>query len=1298
MHVRIAVRLLMLLQGCTWIDQEAYDLRRDADQDGVSADVDCNDAEAGVGLADTWYRDADGDGAGAPLDTTEACTQPDGYVASGTDCDDGDSAVGPDALEVCSGRDDDCDGLVDDLDPSLSGDVPQWLPDVDGDGYPASFDAPGVMIVASCLAPDGHLPLPTNGDDYDCDDTDALQSPDGTEWCDGLDNDCDGATDESTDAADPLAVAHILDADADGWPPEPATGGLDVRHACAVPPGRTGLSDYELLVEQSETLGRSVVFDCDDGDDELAPDVFDVPYDGVDADCQGNDDDDFDGDGFAAATEGGEDCDDLDALVHPDADETCATAWDDDCDGDVNTPDITDDALFLLLDTDQDGWPADDVERPQCVREAGWTDRVTYQDLLTASGLEDTPGAVVFDCDDEDPNQYPSAPDVPYNNRDEDCQLDSDYDFDGDGEESALELAGGTDCDDYNADIASNLPERCDTPYDDNCDGITNVPDQLTGVEVMALPDADGDGWPESLDAVPLCGITSGYTSEADYLSRRDQLLVDRPGLAVLVDCDGEDPARHPAQAEVYYDGVDADCQGDDDYDADGDGYDQNDPVAPDCGDNDPLVNPGAPERCASVGVDDDCDGDVDERGAIDGDLYYVDDDGDGYSISGATQVLACADDVTLLTAAELVDLGDCDDADAKVYPGADEIPDDGIDQDCSFGDAITCFVDGDRDGVAGDETRVDLAGTCGESDLFLVSGGDCDDADPSIRPNQVELCDTIDNNCDGVLAPVLTGFPADPGLEAVDLSTHSSIDLAAYERIAACGGTWDLTWNVLTAGTSPALVLEGVTSEDADGPLPERPVFEMGADGLVDGLGAGMSLALSGVDIVATSPAATLDLSVVGELVLSDVTLEGEEVLLMVGNPDGSAIVEGVSVTNTGLLGADVLRVLGDTDATDLVLGKGGVHVEAGVLDVDGLSVEAADVAVTVDAGAQVDASESSLLANGQAAHVDGTFTLRDSEVRANEGHVFVGKQAAFSASSVAFVDNEDIYGGAVWGTPGSVVVITGGSFEDNRADFGGGAMLQGVSAVVGSAFLRNVGIYGGAAWVEGNATFSSVSMSGNAADVGGGLHVGDDGLLAGQGVSNATITSVVGSGLRVDSNTATSGGCFAAAQGDFVLLGARVAACTADAEGGALWVGSSASVVLDATTISDSSAFFGGAAYVDGELEVCGGAIDFNDADSSGGGGALFLNRFALVGLGDVSFDGNGAKVGPLAVVESDAELYVGTVASCDTETPTASGHIDPAVVVRSGGLLTGSGWQMPVETQEWLNEGTGLTAPLP
>jgi hypothetical protein len=64
-------------------------------------------------VAMTWYRDGDKDGHGDPGDAVTACAQPDGYVAVGDDCDDKDELRAPGLVELCDGRDNDCDLLVD---------------------------------------------------------------------------------------------------------------------------------------------------------------------------------------------------------------------------------------------------------------------------------------------------------------------------------------------------------------------------------------------------------------------------------------------------------------------------------------------------------------------------------------------------------------------------------------------------------------------------------------------------------------------------------------------------------------------------------------------------------------------------------------------------------------------------------------------------------------------------------------------------------------------------------------------------------------------------------------------------------------------------------------------------------------------------------------------------------------------------------------------------------------------------------------------------------------------------------
>jgi len=143
--------------------------------------------------------------------------------------------------------------------------------------------------------------------------------------------------------------------------------------------------------------------------------------------------------------------------------------------------------------------------------------------------------------------------------------------------------------------------------------------------------------------------------------------------------------------------------------DIDGDGYGEGPCcLGPDCNDDDATINPGAVEACD--GIDNNCDGQVDEGCCIDL-------DGDGYGVGPGC-------------------LGrDCNDDNPEINPGVDEVCGDNIDNDCDGQTDEGCCIDLDGDGYG---------------DGPACSGPDCDDTDPSVYPGAVELCDGKDNNCDG--------------------------------------------------------------------------------------------------------------------------------------------------------------------------------------------------------------------------------------------------------------------------------------------------------------------------------------------------------------------------------------------------------------------------------------------------------------------------------------------------------------------------------------------------------------------
>ncbi len=172
--------------------------------------------------------------------------------------------------------------------------------------------------------------------------------------------------------------------------------------------------------------------------------------------------------------------------------------------------------------------------------------------------------------------------------------------------------------------------------------------------------------------------------------------------------------------------------------DSDGDGFNE----LQDCDDSDAAVNPAAAEVCD--GIDNDCDGRTDGADAAGAVAWYPDADADGYG-DDAGEVFACYDPGGMANAG-----GDCDDADPGVNPGEVEICD-GLDQNCDGdvdeGVRIAWYEDLDGDGFGGGDIQIwDCEGTSGLVDV----GGDCDDDESAINPGAAEVCDDIDNNCDG--------------------------------------------------------------------------------------------------------------------------------------------------------------------------------------------------------------------------------------------------------------------------------------------------------------------------------------------------------------------------------------------------------------------------------------------------------------------------------------------------------------------------------------------------------------------
>ena len=130
-------------------------------------------------------------------------------------------------------------------------------------------------------------------------------------------------------------------------------------------------------------------------------------------------------------------------------------------------------------------------------------------------------------------------------------------------------------------------------------------------------------------------------------------------------------------------------------------------------------------------------------------DLWYEDLDADGFGNPDVS--IASCDPVNGYTSNAM----DCNDTDPNVSPNADELCDE-QDNDCDGEidendalDVSVWYADMDNDGF-GDVASPNIS--CAAPNQHVDNTLDCDDQNPSVHPNMDELCDGIDNNCDGAI------------------------------------------------------------------------------------------------------------------------------------------------------------------------------------------------------------------------------------------------------------------------------------------------------------------------------------------------------------------------------------------------------------------------------------------------------------------------------------------------------------------------------------------------------------------
>lgn len=576
----------------------------------VANDDDCNDLVAAInpgaaescngiddncdGNADegipytTYYADADNDGFGNAAVTDSSCdgVAPAGFVANSDDCNDADGSINPNALEVCDGIDNNCNGTADEGLTFIT-----YFADADGDTYGNS-----AISQSTCNgAPVGYV---ISGGD--CNDGNPAINPGASEVCNGIDDDCDGNIDDGL-----TFTTYYADADNDNY-------GDD--------------NDFVSTCDGITPVGYVAVGgDCDDANPAINPGASEV-CNGVDDDCDGSIDDgltfltyyvDNDNDSYGTTVLGSfcsapangalvdGDCNDAVATINPGAPEQCNNI-DDDCDGTIDDGVTT---STWYADADGDGFGNPLVTVDDCAQPTGYV-------------LNDD------DCDDTNEDVNPDAIEV-CNSIDDDCDgtidedgtnifyADNDDDGYGDITNTTLAcfapdgyVAVAGDCDDNNMNINPGASESCNG-IDDNCNGFIDE-----GVLNTYYADSDGDTYGDPSVSTTGCTAPVGY--------------VGNDG-----DCDDDNSAINPAAAEQC-NNIDDNCDGNIDEglpqntfyaDADGDGFgDFNNSIstcsatAPsgyttdiaDCNDGNAAVNPSATEVCGNF-IDDNCDGTIDE-------------------------------------------------------------------------------------------------------------------------------------------------------------------------------------------------------------------------------------------------------------------------------------------------------------------------------------------------------------------------------------------------------------------------------------------------------------------------------------------------------------------------------------------------------------------------------------------------------------------------------------------------------------------------------------------------------------
>ncbi len=541
------------------------------------------------------------------IGVTPSCTQPVGYVLTNDDCDNANPAINPGAVEICNSIDENCDSEIDE------GVQNTYYADADGDGFGGNSE------FLACTVPAGY-----SANNSDCNDSLASNNPLSSEICNGIDDNCNGPSDEGVQSI------FYYDGDNDGFGTSEVFSGQSAQnygagqylgswgHTFNFPTALNNIISFSYSITNTAAMSQ-----C----------VFRF----------------YDGGNLIASVE-----------AYPQNGETISTVHN------FTSPlfNITSVIVFSYWN------PA-------------------YLNSLTFNAIPSSVNA---------------------------CTQPVGY------------ASNNTDCNDNNLSVNPGVFDVCNA-IDDNCD--TQVDNGLY------YADNDGDGFGFMGTGVLACSAVVGYVTDSS-------------------DCDDNLAAVYPGATEIC-NSIDDDCDTQIDegvqtnyyVDNDGDGFGAGTATLAcasptgfvttntDCNNTNAAVNPDATEVCNSI--DDDCDTQIDEDVQNN---YFTDADGDGYGTGIA--ILACT-----APAGFVATNADCNDTNEAVYPGVTEVcnsVDDNCDTQIDEGVQNSYYADADADGFGTGTITFACAAPMG----MVANNTDCNDALVTVYPGAPEVCNSIDDDCDG--------------------------------------------------------------------------------------------------------------------------------------------------------------------------------------------------------------------------------------------------------------------------------------------------------------------------------------------------------------------------------------------------------------------------------------------------------------------------------------------------------------------------------------------------------------------